>query len=74
VWLSIAADRKVEQDALYIHSANPNGTPFPYPFPSADWNVPVPEFLVEFVHEETQQLGYFQYEAQPQYVVRQRPS
>ena len=74
VWLSIAADHEVEQDALYVHSANPNGTPFPYPFPGVEWGVPVPRFLQGLVDEATHDVGYFEYEGQRQYVVRERVS
>jgi hypothetical protein len=74
VWLSVAADHEVEQDALYVHSANPNGTPFPYPFPGVEWNVHVPAFLSEFVQDAVHEVGFLEYEGAPQYIVRVRSS
>ena|SRR5688572_17580 len=74
VWLSVAADHEVEQDALYLHSANPNGTPFPYPFSGVEWSVEVPPFLRDFVGDGSKEIGYLEYEGQPQYVVRERGS
>ena len=57
VFVSIAPPSEAEQDALYVHTPNPNGTPFPHAFDGFGWNVPAPPFLREFVAGEEWEIG-----------------
>ena len=42
-----------EDDALYVHTANPNGkVPFPYAFEGVKWGVASPPELQPFIGEE----------------------
>jgi len=43
VFVSIASVAECEQDALYVHTPNPNGTPFPYRFNGVVWGVKPPD-------------------------------
>lgn len=43
VFATLCAD--TANNAVYLHSANPNGTPFPHPFEGVRWGVAAP---VEF--------------------------
>lgn len=72
VFASVSADGEVEQDALYVHSANPNGTPFPYPHPGVEWCNSIPSVLLEFADAASDAIGYLEYEGTHTYVVRER--
>jgi len=55
-WLQIdAADSS--QDAVYLHTANPNAANFPNAFDYVRWEAEVPERLREFLTDPTWQLG-----------------
>jgi hypothetical protein len=49
VFVSIAPSTVPEQDALYVHTPNPNGTPFPHQFEGVRWGAPVPPTLRPFI-------------------------
>jgi hypothetical protein len=52
VFLSIAPQHRAEHDAIYVHTANPNGTAFPYAFNSVRWGIPAPDLLRPFMRAE----------------------
>jgi hypothetical protein len=72
VWVSIAPDNEPEQDALYVHSPNPNGTQFPYAFRGVQWNANAPPFLRDFVADPSWDLGRLDADGQIWYVVREK--
>jgi hypothetical protein len=47
------------QDAVYIHTANPNQDNFPYQFESVVWDADRPSWLVEFVDSGKYQVGRY---------------
>jgi hypothetical protein len=57
VFVSIAPASEAEQDALYVHTPNPNGTPFPHPFEGVHWDAPPPLLVRRFVENESWQVG-----------------
>lgn len=57
VFVSIAPDAKAEQDALYVHTPSPNGTPFPHRFEGVQWGVVPPPILRAFVHGQPWDVG-----------------
>jgi len=57
VFVSIAPDAEAEQDALYAHTANPNGTPFPYAFDGYVWGIDPPPLLAPYVQGRRWQVG-----------------
>ncbi len=73
VFVSIAPDSHADQDALYVHTPNPNGTAFPRPFDGVQWDVSPPPFLRAFVKGEPGAIGAFVgNEQQGWWVVRPR--
>ena len=44
-------------NAVYLHSANPNGTPFPVEFSGVQWDVSLPGELAGIVNPERHQIG-----------------
>jgi hypothetical protein len=57
VFVSIAPASEAEQDALYVHSPNPNGTLFPHPFEGVRWDASPPSLVRRFVENESWQVG-----------------
>lgn len=72
VFVSIAPASEPEQDALYVHTPNPNGTPFPHKFQGVEWDAPVPAFLRRFVADEPFEVGIVRDDGRPWWVVRAR--
>ena len=52
VLISIAPQHLSDNDALYVHTPNPNGTPFPFDFGGVRWGIQVPELLRSFMRPE----------------------
>lgn len=73
VFVSIASDRESEQDALYVHTPNPNGSPFPYAFEGVRWDVAPPPILRPFVQGEPWDVGAVDVERSVWWMVRPRP-
>lgn len=46
VFVSLAPACHSEQDALYVHTPNPNGTPFPHSFNGVRWDIATQLFFV----------------------------
>ncbi|MBM9915496.1 MULTISPECIES: hypothetical protein [Stenotrophomonas] len=42
-WVTLAPD--TGQSALFLHSPNPRGTPWPYPFDGVTWDIAPPDWL-----------------------------
>jgi hypothetical protein len=57
VFVSIAPECEAEQDAIYVHMPNPNGSPFPHPFDGVRWGVSPPSLIRRFVENESWQVG-----------------
>ena len=72
VFVSIAPDSNADQDALYVHTPNPNGTPFPHAFEGVRWDVPPPPFLRAFVEGKAWQLGAAMRDRSVWWVIRPR--
>jgi len=71
-WLHVdAVDSSA--DAVYLHTPNPNGTPFPYGFERVRWDVEIPARLREFVTRPTWQFGRSD-DRRTHFYVRLRPS
>ena len=60
-------------NAVYLHSANPNGTPFPVEFAGVQWDVSLAAELADIVNQERHQVGLQTFEdGSFQYVIRAR--
>lgn len=42
------------QDSVYLHTDNPNETPFPYAFETVNWEAEAPSYLREFLADDLQ--------------------
>jgi hypothetical protein len=49
VFLSIAPERRAEHDAIYVHTPNPNRTPFPFVLDDVRWGITAPDHLRPFM-------------------------
>ena len=72
VFVSIAPDRESEQDALYVHTPNPNGSPFPHAFEDVRWGVEPPPVIRPFVQDEPWEIGALTDQGTGWWVVRAR--
>jgi hypothetical protein len=70
VFISIAPENESEQDALYVHTPNPNGTPFPYTFDDVGWTAPAPALLRPFVADKEWDVGARIWEEQVWWMVK----
>jgi hypothetical protein len=57
VFVSIAPAAECEQDALYIHTPNQNGTAFPYQFKGVVWDVKPPEIVRPHISNNKWRVG-----------------
>lgn len=58
-------------NAIYMHSKNPNGTPFPYAFEGVEWGVAEPPEAAGLI-DNTHEIGKIEYEDEVVYFIRQR--
>jgi hypothetical protein len=72
VWLQIDAYDS-SQDAVYLHTPNPNAENFPSDFGGTTWDAPIPQRLAEFVTEPAWQFGR-QEDRWTHFIVRPRPA
>ena len=60
------------QDALYLHSENPNKDNFPYGFEGVAWGGSPPAWLREFISAEQHEFGICNYAGTLMYWVREK--
>lgn len=58
-------------NAVYLHSANPNGTPFPHPYLDVQWGVTNAAFI-DVIDFTTHEVGVFGNTSEHTYFVRKR--
>ena len=71
-WLQIDAFDS-SQDAVYLHTANPNTDNFPNGFKGVEWDAPVPARLREFMTDPSWQFGRLE-GRWTHFIVRCRPA
>ena len=71
-WLQIDAFDS-SQDAVYLHTANPNSDNFPNAFKGTRWDAPIPDRLKEFVADSSWQFGRLE-DRWTHFIVRCRPA
>lgn len=69
IWATLCEN--TGDNAIYIHSPNPNGTPFPYAFDGVEWGVKQPPEAVGLV-DEAHEFGKRVSENEVIYFIRQR--
>jgi hypothetical protein len=72
VFVSIAPEARAEQDALYVHTPNPNGTHFPHEFAGVQWGAVPPPVFRAFVDGKPWDIGSGSGEWTGWWVVRPR--
>ena len=71
IWIVIDAVDS-SQDAVYLHTKNPNKHNFPYQFEGVTWGCPIPLWLVEFVPNDELEFGDCRYNGFLTYWVREK--
>lgn len=69
IWATLCEN--TGDNAIYVHSPNPNGTPFPYVFDGVEWGAKEPPEAVGLV-DEAHELGKGVFENEIVYFIRQR--
>lgn len=57
--------------AIYLHSPNPNSSPFPYDFEGVDWGISEPEEIYGVI-KPTHEIGLMVFNNEYIYVIRKR--
>ena len=57
VWCIVCEDSR--EDAVYLHSPNPNVDNFPYEFEGVYWQDEIPDLIVEFFDQKKMRLGKY---------------
>ena len=70
-WVMLAQD--TGQSALYLHSPNPQGTPWPHPFDGVTWDIELPGWLAPLLSSDGLQAGRWGSGESPRLLVRVRP-
>ncbi len=70
-WVTLAAD--TGNSALFLHSRNPQGTPWPHPFEGTRWDAEMPEWLAPLLPVSMQAGSWGEGEYQ-MWMVRERAS
>ncbi|HED4878406.1 TPA: hypothetical protein R4K21_004249 [Stenotrophomonas maltophilia] len=70
-WVMLAQD--TGQSALYLHSPNPQGTPWPHPFDGVTWDIELPGWLAPLLSSDGLQAGRWGSGESQRLLVRVRP-
>ena len=70
-WVMLAQD--TGQSALYLHSPNPQGTPWPHPFDGVTWDIELPGWLEPLLSSDGLQAGRWGSGESQRLLVRVRP-
>lgn len=55
IWATICED--TGNNAVFIHSKNPNGTQYPYDFSDVQWDIDTPEEIKDIVNHSEHEVG-----------------
>jgi hypothetical protein len=70
VWLTVCHNSL--DDAVYLHSENPNGTAFPYEFDGVEWDSVEQPVLNEIIDKAVYKIGKIQYDSGDVFIVTLR--
>lgn len=70
-WVTLAPD--TGQSALFLHSPNPQGTPWPHPFDGVIWDIVPPDWLAPLLSSTGLQPGCWGSGERQRLLVRARP-
>lgn len=57
-WICLC-EEDTGQDAVYVHTPNPNGTRFPLPFDFVQWGCSLPPLLRDLIDTDSYRAGFF---------------
>jgi hypothetical protein len=69
VWATLCEN--TGDNAIFVHSPNPNGTSFPYSFEGVEWGVEEPPEAVGLL-DQAHEIGKAKYQDEAVYYIRQR--
>lgn len=69
-WATLSED--TGSNGVYLHSANPNGTPFPYEFDGIEWEAPPPPETASIDYAATHKVGRLRYADATVHVIQLR--
>jgi hypothetical protein len=69
LFVSIAPAAACEQDALYVHTPNQNGTPFPFRFDGVVWDVKPPDVVRPYLSDIGWRIGRLRHNDQTTWVI-----
>lgn len=69
IWATLCEN--TGNNAIYVHSPNPNGAPFPYSFEGVVWGVAEPPEAIGLL-DQTHEIGKSDYDDEMVYFIRQR--
>lgn len=70
-WATICED--TGSNAIYLHTENPNGTPYPYAFDGYEWNIEAENpILSKVVNLSTHEVGKLTWPEEIIYIIRKR--
>lgn len=70
LWATICRDTR--DNAVYVHTKNPNGTPYPYAFEGVQWGIDMPEELRGVVDLTSHEIGKASYSGEDVYFIRRK--
>ena len=70
VWATICND--TGNNAVFIHSENPNNTPFPFKFSDVQWCTESPPELNGLIDNSTHEIGVWDYDSEVVYFVKNK--
>ncbi|WP_223621631.1 hypothetical protein [Lysobacter sp. ESA13C] len=69
-WATLCED--TGSNAVYLHSANPNGVPFPYEFDRAEWDVEPPLEAASITPTQPYRIGRIRYQDSTTHIIQLR--
>jgi hypothetical protein len=69
-WVSVCQD--TGDNGVYLHTKNPNGTPFPSMVEGIEWNPTDNQVLNDVVDHQVHEIGKYHFSGEVVYVVRKR--
>lgn len=73
VWLLVYPANS-GQDAVFVHTPNPNHDNFPFSFEHVTWSITVPSLLAHWIDLEEEEVGESRFEGEQVYWVRKKLS
>lgn len=70
-WIELA-DKETEQDAVYIHTKNPNSDNFPLKINGLTWDICIPNYLEGLIDPSEFNVGQYKDEFETYYIIQSK--